>query len=309
LPEEKKLNVRLVSLLFVVAASAVAPWSHAKAPAEQAALFDYAKAAPTALAGGTFAKAKCCNNTEWKLTTPEGESLEVTVVAPLAKGKHPLVLWLHREGQEVKRAGSQQEAEVLAAQGIASILLELPFKQPYVHRANNNAGDAETIRLAVVYARRVLDWAETRPEFDIKKTAVVGHRFGAWAAALLTAVDSRIDGLVLMSPPGKPSGWLQVTEQPRAKAFRESFPKEHWGTYLNSIDPLDPEKWIGFAAPSKVFFQFGTADAWVQTLEQVDLYRAASQPKSRQMYEADELLNDDARKDRATWLRTLLRGK
>jgi hypothetical protein len=307
--KEKKLNLQRVSLLFAVAASVVTPWSSAKAPPEQAARFDYAKAQPTALSGGTFSKAKCCNTTEWKLTTPEGESLEATVVAPLAKGKHPLVLWLHREGQEVKRAGFQQEAEALAAQGIASMLLELPFKQPYVHRANNNAGDAETIRLAVVYARRALDWAETRPDFDVKKTAVVGHRFGAWAAALLTAVDGRIDGLVLMSPPGKPSGWLQVTEQPRAKAFRESFPKEHWGTYLNSIDPLDPEKWVGFATPSKVFFQFGSADAWVQTLEQVDLYRAASQPKSRQMYEADELLNDEARKDRATWLRTLLRGK
>lgn len=303
------MRVALVSVLFAIAASAVTPNALAKAPAEQAARFDYAKTAPNALAGGTFAKAKCCNNTEWKLTSPEGESLEATVVAPIAKGKHPLVLWLHREGQEVKRAGFQQEAEALAAQGIASILLELPFKRPYVHRSDNNAGDAESIRLAVVNTRRVLDWAETRPEFDIKRTAVVGHRFGAWAAALVASVDARIDGVVLMSPPGKPSGWLQVTEQPRAKAFRESFPKEQWGAYLNSIEPLDPERWVGFLAPAKVSFQFGSSDAWVQTLEQVDLFRAASQPKARQMYDADELLNDEARKDRANWLRALLRGK
>jgi len=41
----------------------------------------------------------------------------------------------------------------------------------------------------------------------------------------------------------------------------------------------------------------------------VDLYRAASQPKSRQMFEADELLNDEAKKDRHAWLRRVLLGK
>jgi dienelactone hydrolase len=303
------MNKTVVSLLFAIGASAVTPCLDAKAPAEQAARFDYAKSTLKAAPGGTFAKARCCNITEWQLSTPEGEMVELTVVDPPAKGKHPMVLWLHREGQEVKRAGFQLEAETLAAQGVASLLVELPFKRPYVHRENNNAGDAESIRLAIVAARRALDWAATRPEYDMKKVAVVGHRFGAWAAVLLTAVDTRIDGALLMSPPGKPSGWLQVTEQPRAKAFRESFPKEAWSNYLNSIDPLDPEKWIGFATPAKVHFQFGSNDQWVQTLEQVDLFRATSQPKSRAMYDADELLNDEAKRDRAAWLRATLRGK
>jgi pimeloyl-ACP methyl ester carboxylesterase len=220
-----------------------------------------------------------------------------------------MVLWLHREGQEVKRAGFMQEAEALAAAGIASLLVELPFKQPYMHRAENSAGDAEVIRRAVVNARRAIDWAATRPEFDIQKVAVVGHRFGAWAAALVASVDSRIDAVLLMSPPGKPSGWLQVTEQPKAKAFRETFEKAQWGAYLNAIEPLDPERWIGFATPAKVHFQFGSSDAWVQTLEQVDLFRAASQPKSRQMFDADELLNDEAKRDRFTWLKRTLTGK
>ncbi len=295
--------------IFVASTCLVTPILHAKAPPEQAARFDYAKTTADVAPGGTFTKAKCCNLTEWKLTTPEGEAVEMTVIDPLGKGRHPTVLWLHREGQDVKRAGFQLEAEALAAQGIASLLIELPFKRPYVHRADNNAGDAESIRLAVVNARRAIDWAATRPEYDVKKIAVVGHRFGAWAAALVTAVDSRVDAAILMSPPGKPSGWLQVTEQPRAKAFRESFPKEAWGNYLNSIDPLDPEKWVGFAAPAKVFFQFGSSDAWVQTLEQVDLFRATSQPKSRQMYEADESLNEEARKDRANWLKLQLKSK
>ncbi len=301
------LNVALCSLVFTAAPRAV--WAE-KAPAEQAMLFDYAKASGVpALAGGTVRKARCCDVTEWKLTAPTGGEIELTVVAPLAKGRHPMVLWLHREGAEVKRALFVQEAETLAASGIASLLVELPFKQPYVLRASNNAGDADVIRSAVIDARRALDWASTRPEFNLEKVAAVGHRYGAWAAALLAGVDKRIDAVVLMSPPGKPSGWLQVTEQPKAKKFREAFDKAQWGAYLNAIEPLDPEKWIKYAAPAKVHFQFASGDEWVQTLEQVDLFRAASQPKSRQMFESDELLNDEAKKDRQSWLKRVLTGK
>ncbi len=303
------------SLLFVAAAVLVtasfAMTANAeKAPAAQAVIFDYAKATDVpALSGGVFQKPKCCAITEWKVPRPTGGEVEMTVIAPPGKAKHPTVLWLHREGAEVKRAMFVQEAETLAMMGIASLLVELPFKQPYVHRANNNAGDADVIRNAVIDARRALDWAATRPEFNIDRVAVVGHRFGAWAGALLTAVDKRVDAALLMSPPGKPSGWLQVTEQAKAKKFRETFDKEAWGAYLNSIEPLDPEKWIMFASPAKLHFQFASNDEWVQTLEQVDLYRAASQPKSRQMFEADELLNDEAKKDRHAWLRRVLLGK
>lgn len=301
-------GVTLTSVLLWSLAATLGPQAHAeKAPREQAALFDYsAEANVPALAGGVFQKARCCTITEWKLGKPDGD-IDLTVVAPLGKvRKHPTVLWLHREGAEVKRAMFVQEAEALASGGIASLLVELPFKHPYVARADNIAGDADIIRSAVIDARRALDWAATQPQFDLTRLAVAGQRYGAWAAVLLTAVEPRIDAALLMSPPGKPSGWLQVTEQPRAKAFRESFEKDAWIAYLNAIAPLDPENWIRFAAPAKLHFQFATRDAWAQTLEQVDLYRAAPTPKTRQLYESDELLNDEARKDRLAWLRQAL---
>ena len=79
--------------------------------------------------------------------------------------------------------------------------------------------------------------------------------------------------------------------------------------YLAAIEPLDPEKWVRYAAPAKLHFQFASSDAWVQTLEQVDLFRAATLPKSRQMFDSDELLNDEAKKDRQAWLKRVLTGK
>jgi hypothetical protein len=303
----RRLIVTVCSLVFAVAQAPV--WAE-KAPAELAKLFDYSKASGApALPGGTVRKARCCDVTEWKLSPAPGNEIELTVVSPITKGRHPTVLWLHREGAEVKRALFVQEAETLAASGIASLLVELPFKQPFVHRSDNNAGDAAVIRQAVIDVRHAIDWAATRPEFNVEKLAVVGHRYGAWAAALLTGVDKRVDAAVLMSPPGKPSGWLQVTEQPKAKAFREAFDRAQWNSYLAAIEPLDPEKWVQYAAPAKVHFQFGSSDAWVQTLEQVDLYRATSQPKSRLMFDSDELLNDEAKKDRQAWLKRVLTGK
>ena len=304
------INVLAPSLVFM----ALANVAHAqKAPPELAKFFDYTKAATVPATGGNVVrKAKCCDVTEWKLA-PNSDALsdeiELTVIAPLKKGKHPTVLWLHREGQEVKRASFVQEAEALAASGIASILVELPFKQPYFARGNSTAGDADSIVAAVVDSRRTLDWAASRPEFNVEKVAVVGQHYGAWAGTLLAAIDPRVDALLLMSPPGKPSGWLQVTDQPKAKRFRDAFDKTEWITYLAAIEPLDPEKWIQYAAPAKVYFQFASGDEWVQTLEQVDLFRAALQPKTRQMFDSDELLNEEARKDRGLWLKKVLLGK
>ena len=146
---------------------ALANVAHAqKAPPELAKFFDYTKAATVPATGGSVVrKAKCCDVAEWKLA-PNSDALsdeiELTVIAPLKKGKHPTVLWLHREGQEVKRASFVQEAEALAASGIASILVELPFKQPYFARGNSTAGDADSIVAAVVDSRRTLDWALVR---------------------------------------------------------------------------------------------------------------------------------------------------
>ena len=304
------INLLTLSLVFI----ALTTTAHAqKAPPELVKFFDYTKAVSVpAMAGGVVRKAKCCDVTEWKLARNNdalSDEIELTVVVPLKKGKHPTVLWLHREGQEVKRATFVQEAEALAASGIASILVELPFKQPYFARGNSTAGDADSIVAAVVDSRRALDWAASRPEFNIEKIAVVGQRYGAWAGTLLAAIDPRVAALLLMSPPGKPSGWLQVTDQPKAKRFRDAFNKTEWITYLAAIEPLDPERWIQYAAPAKLHFQFASGDEWVQTLEQVDLYRAAVQPKTRQMFDSDELLNEEARKERGLWLKQVLLGK
>jgi pimeloyl-ACP methyl ester carboxylesterase len=295
------VKTTLVSLGFALLASSAS----AKAPADQAKLFDYAKSSTPALAMGTIARAKCCNVTEWKLPSSEsdGAAIEFTAVKSLTKGKRPVVLWLHREGQEVRSNSFLLEAEALAAVGVGSVLIELPFQTPY------SGDDPESIVRAVTASRLVLDWAATQPEFDMTKVGIVGHRFGAWVGAILAGVDSRIDAAVLMSPPGKPSGWLQVSDQPKAKSFRTGFHRAQWLKYLNAVEPLDPERWIGFAAPAKLHFQFGSNDQWVPTMEQVDLFRAASAPKTRMMVESDEMLNDDAKKDRFNWLKRAMTGK
>ncbi len=295
------VKTTLVSLGFALLASSAL----AKAPADQAKRFDYPKATVPALALGTINRAKCCSVTEWKLSPTEADvaPIEVTAVKPLGKGKRPVVLWLHREGAEVRSASFLLEAEALAAIGVGSVLLELPFKDPY------SGDDPDSIIRAVIESRRVLDWAATQPEFDVTKLAVVGHRFGAWTAAILAGLDERVDAALMMSPPGKPSGWLQVSDQPKAKSFRASFHRAQWLKYLNAIEPLDPERWVSVAAPTKMHFQFASGDQWVPTMEQVDLFRAASSPKTRLMFESDELLNDEAKKDRFNWLKRTMTGK
>src|SRR2546428_5803 len=54
------------------------------------------------------------------------------------------------------------------------------------------------LRQSVLDEKRVLDWIETRSEFDSKRIASLGTSMGAIKNALLVATDSRIKAAVLV---------------------------------------------------------------------------------------------------------------
>jgi len=55
----------------------------------------------------------------------------------------------------------------------------------------------ETIRANLRDYQRILDWAEEEPEIDAARIGLFGISFGAMDAVMLTALDDRIDALVV----------------------------------------------------------------------------------------------------------------
>ena len=77
---------------------------------------------------------------------------------------------------------------------------------------------------------------------------------------------------------------------------------EPLATLQAAMDPIDPIHYIGHAAPSAVFFQFGTNDTIFKRLKFLDFSHAAGDPKLILWYEADHYLDTTARNDRIEWL-------
>src|SRR5690606_34979650 len=76
-----------------------------------------------------------------------------------------------------------------------SALSTAPTEATFIERAQ---ASAERYRAAVVDMRRLIDWAETRPEIDSSRIAFVGFSMSALVTATLLGNDSRIRAAALM---------------------------------------------------------------------------------------------------------------
>ena len=76
-----------------------------------------------------------------------------------------------------------------------SALSTAPTEAAFVERAR---ASAERYRAAVVDMRRLIDWAETRPEIDSSRIGFVGFSMSALVTATLLGNDDRINAAVLM---------------------------------------------------------------------------------------------------------------
>ena len=225
------------------------------------------------------------------------------LLTPSGAKKHPLVVFLHAEGASANARSFVEEGVLLAGDGIASLHVELPLSAA----ANPGANDGVAIAQAARRAQHALAWARSQAGVNGERVGVVGHRYGAMVGTILTAMDTKIDAIALLAPPGKPSGWLQVSERPASTRLRESYDKSSWGPYLYGLAKFDTEVWMPYTVHAKAFFQFASQDDWTTTMEQVDLWRATKGAKERHTYEADSNLNDEARVARLAWLKRVMK--
>ncbi len=256
-------------------------------------------AAPQAKANTTRGNAK-----EVEITwSDDAGAARAWLLTPSAPKKHPLVVFLHAEGASANARSFIEEGVSLAGDGIASLHVELPLTTA----ANPGANDGVSIAQAARRAQHALAWARSQAGINGERVGVVGHRYGALVGTILTAMDIKIDAIALLAPPGKPSGWLQVSERPASTRLRDTFDKAQWGPYLYGLAKFDTEVWMPYTVHAKVFFQFATQDDWTTTMEQVDLWRATKGAKERHTYEADSNLNDEARVARVAWLKRVMK--
>jgi dienelactone hydrolase len=199
------------------------------------------------------------------------------------------------------------EAELYARVGVVSILPAYPWTRPTpwyrgLVGPSNPEADLATYSQAVVDLRRAFDLLVARPDVDPKRLAYVGHSYGAQWGAILTAVDRRMKTSVLVG--GVPRASVALERDDPSVGALPGDARQGLDRYFQALEPIDAIRYIGYAAPIPVLFQFARFEQYEQERHMKEYFDAATDPKQQHWYDTGHDLNEiDVMVDRALWLR------
>ena len=296
----------LVALVLVISSFGIT-FAQVKPIGELRQMFGYEQTLPLDVKVGGVDDKSGLSIQDISYASPKGGRVTAYLVVPPGKGKFAGVIFMHaRPGG---RNTFLNEALSLAKAGAVSLLIDAPFSRsgeskrdfdPTVTKARE---DREIYIQTVIDLRRGVDLFLSRSEIDPKRIGFIGHSYGAHTGAILAGVEKRISAFVIMAGSPSLTEFLRTSTIPAIAETRNALTKEQQENYFDTLASVDPINYIGHVAPSALFLQFGKNDRY-PTEEKATLYaNAASNPKLVKTYDAGHELNDEARRDRAEWLR------
>ncbi len=295
-----------VALLLVITECGIA-FAQVKPIGELWQMFDYEQSLPldVKVVGVEDKSGISAHNISY--ASPKGGRVTAYLVVPPGKGKFAGVIFMHA------RPGSRRtflhEALSLARAGAVSLLIDAPFSRsgeskrdfdPTVTKAKD---DRDIYIQTVVDLRRGVDLLLSRSDIDPQRIGFIGHSYGAHTGAVLAGVEKRIKAFVIMAGSPSLTEFLRTSTIPAIVETRNALTKEQQENYFNTLASVDPINYIGHVAPSALFLQFARQDTYPTEEKATSYAKAASNPKLVETYDAGHELNNEARRDRAEWLR------
>ena len=204
------------------------------------------------------------------------------------------------------------EAAIYANAGAICITLDAPWNRPapWTGPGEDFSNPEQSKRMYIqniIDLRRAVDLLIETGNVDPRCIAYVGHSFGATQGGVFAGVEKRIKTFVLMG--GLPSlidkSLRGARKYDNLQNLLEKYvPQEKWQAYVEAVAPLTPSNYVGHAAPSSVFMQFGKYDSWISETAAEKYFKAASEPKMEKWYLTSHEFTDlSALVDRAEWLK------
>ncbi len=224
------------------------------------------------------------------------------LVKPAGEGPFAGILYMHW-GQG-DRTEFLSEAVLLAKRGAVSLMIDAPYHRPdipsYSFVADPEAEREGYLQL-VADLRRGFDLLAARKDIDSKRIGYVGHSLGATWGGALAGIDSRLAGYVLMG--GLPRLTDVLGDDSYAKLLQQAFTREQLERYVEVISPINPELFVGRAAPSSILFQFARRDRFISDASARDYVKAAGASHEVRWYFTSHEFNDpDSPRDRMEFL-------
>jgi dienelactone hydrolase len=236
--------------------------------------------------------------------SPKGGRVPAYLVVPRGKGPFAAVIWGHwyQDGSPfLNRKEFLDEAVVLAASGVVSLLTDGPIARPGFVRDPDPLGEAQINDRVqqILDMRRGADLLLARSDVDPKRLAYVGHSYNAATGAFLAGIDKRFKAFVLMA--GNLSDEVDMKSKDWQE-FRKQVGPEKVDAFVAKYAWLDQGKFVAHAAPASVFLQYATKEDFLTPERAREYFAIVSEPKDLKFYEAPHALNAEARRDRIAFL-------
>jgi cephalosporin-C deacetylase-like acetyl esterase len=227
---------------------------------------------------------------------PAGEATEATLVAPIAPGRHPAVLFVHWYGPTHTTSNRTQyvpDALALARHGIVSLLVDTPWSEPSWFPTRQPENDVTFSTSQVKRLQRAVDVLASLDRVDAGRLALVGHDFGAMYGAVVAGLDRRITTFAFVAGTAKFADWFLLGRKLDADARTRVY---------DELAPYDPVRHLPKVSAGAVLLQFATKDPYVTADAAKALIDAVKAPKESKFYECGHDMNREAMDDRVGWL-------
>ena len=299
----------IVSLVFVTSqlTTAVGPEPEADGDfADSKKQFDYDARAPLAVETRLLYERDGAKVHDVSYASPLGGRVTAFLVTPTGPPPHCGLVFGHWGPGD--RTEFLPEAKLYARAGAVSLLVDYPWARPApwnkrLKFLDDPESDHKAFVQAVVDFRRGLDLLASRPDVDPGRLAYVGHSYGAQWGAILSAVDDRLKGVVLMGGIPDAEAIYRDGEDPGLIELRANTPGEKLEAFFKVHRRTAAIRYVPHAR-APLLFQFARHERLFDE-KAMDRYAAAATgSKEVKWYDTGHDLNDvQALLDRASWLR------
>jgi dienelactone hydrolase len=152
---------------------------------------------------------------------------------------------------------------------------------------------AERIRINVLDVRRIIDWAQTRPEIDWDRIAIIGFSHGALLASIATVAEPRIKASIFVMGGANPHELIAGCQLERTDSVR-TVVQQRFGWNLEEYQqeleaifaPLNVARYAGLVDPKHILIIDSYHDTCIPRTSRDALWETMGRPE-RFSYEYD----------------------
>jgi uncharacterized protein len=267
------------------------------------AAFNYDRKAPLDVRVVSSVKKNGLTVQDITYASPKGGVVPAGLIIPDGPGPFAAVLLMH--GAPGSYRQMMPEGEALARRGAVALAIDAPFARPDLPDDMQmpftiTERDRKSQIQLIVDFRRGVDLLTARRDVDPKRLGYVGISYGGAMGGLLAGVEKRIKAYALVVGDGG------IVSHHTGPAYLGDmllrFPPEQVQRWRSWMDPIEPLRFVGHAAPAHLLFQNGRQDTTVPPAHAKIYQEAGSEPKKILWYDAGHHLGDPAMHDRHEWL-------